>query len=43
MGVWGAFKGARELHALGRIDRLPRLLCVQQESCAPMVSAWRDG
>jgi threonine synthase len=43
MGVYGAFKGAKELRALGLIDRLPRLLCVQQESCAPMVSAWRDG
>ena len=26
-----------------RSDVLPRLLCVQQESCAPMVSAWDDG
>jgi threonine synthase len=43
MGVYGAYKGAKELHALGRIDRLPRLLCVQQETCAPMVAAWRDG
>jgi threonine synthase len=43
MGVYGVFKGAKELHALGRIDRLPRLLCVQQETCAPMVSAWNDG
>jgi threonine synthase len=43
MGVYGVFKGARELHALGRIERLPRLLCVQQESCAPMVSAWQAG
>jgi threonine synthase len=43
MGVFGAYKGAKELRALGRGDRLPRLLCVQQDSCAPMVSAWRDG
>jgi threonine synthase len=43
MGVYGVFKGARELRALGRIDRLPRLMCVQQETCAPMVSAWRGG
>ena len=28
---------------MGRIDRLPRLLCVQQETCAPMVHAWEDG
>jgi threonine synthase len=43
MGVYGTFKGARELHALGRIPRLPRLLCVQQETCAPMVRAFEDG
>jgi threonine synthase len=43
MGVYGVYKGARELQALGRIERLPRLLCVQQESCSPMVSAWRAG
>jgi threonine synthase len=43
MGVYGAFKGARELLALGRIPRLPRLLCVQQETCAPMVRAFKDG
>lgn len=42
MGVHGVFKGARELLALGRIDRLPRLLCVQQGSCAPMASAWAE-
>ena len=40
MGVYGAYKGARELRALGRADRLPRLLCVQQESCAPMARAF---
>lgn len=43
MGVYGVFKGAKEMLALGRSDRLPRLLCVQQETCAPMVSAWNDG
>jgi threonine synthase len=43
MGVYGAFKGAKEMLSLQRIDRLPRLLCVQQETCAPMVAAWNDG
>jgi len=42
MGVYGTFKGARELLALGRIPRLPRLLCVQQETCAPMVRAFEE-
>jgi len=43
MGVYGAYKGARELHGMGRLARLPRLLCVQQESCAPMARAFADG
>jgi threonine synthase len=43
MGVYGAFKGARELLALGSIPCLPRLLCVQQDTCAPMVRAFEEG
>jgi threonine synthase len=43
MGVWGCTKGAKELRGLGRIDRLPKLLCVQQESCSPMASAFAEG
>lgn len=43
MGVYGTYQAARQLRALGRTDRLPRLLCVQQDTCAPMVAAWRDG
>lgn len=43
MGVYGVYKGACELCELGLAERPPRLLCVQQESCAPMVSAWQAG
>jgi threonine synthase len=43
MGVYGAFKGARELRAMGRTATVPRLLCVQQESCAPVARAFLDG
>ena len=43
MGVFGAYKGARELLEMHRIDKLPRLLCVQQESCAPMVRGFEAG
>jgi threonine synthase len=43
MGVYGAYKGARELYGMGRIARTPRLLCVQQETCAPMVQAFEAG
>lgn len=43
MGVYGAHKGAKELRGKGRLDRLPRLLCVQQETCAPMARAYAEG
>ena len=43
MGVYGTYKGAKELLGLKHIERLPRLLCVQQESCAPMVRAFEEG
>jgi threonine synthase len=43
MGVYGTWTGAKELLAIGHIARLPHLLCVQQETCAPMVGAWREG
>ncbi|MEM1152876.1 MAG: pyridoxal-phosphate dependent enzyme [Pseudomonadota bacterium] len=42
MGVYGSFKAAHELLQLGQLEKLPRLLCVQQESCSPMAKAWRD-
>jgi threonine synthase len=42
MGVNGTAKGARELAAVGRIRRVPRMVCVQQESCAPLVNGFDD-
>lgn len=43
MGVHGTWKGAKELLAIGRIARPPRMVCVQQESCCPMVRAYEEG
>jgi threonine synthase len=43
MGVYGSYKGARELVQMGKIARPPRLLCVQQETCAPLVRAFLEG
>jgi threonine synthase len=43
MGIYGAYKGARELLQMRRIAAIPRMLCVQQTSCAPMVRAFEDG
>ncbi|MEM7163874.1 MAG: pyridoxal-phosphate dependent enzyme [Planctomycetota bacterium] len=42
MGVVGTLKGAAELQAMGEIRRVPRALCVQQDSCAPLVNADRE-
>ena len=36
-------KGLLELHALGLIDRLPRLAVVQAAGANPLYTAWRDG
>lgn len=43
IGVYSTFKAATQYQRLGRIDRLPRLVCVQEATCAPMVAAFRDG
>jgi threonine synthase len=43
MGLLGAYKGAVEYRALGRIADLPAFVAVQQESCSPMAHAYADG
>jgi threonine synthase len=43
MGVYGTAKGAGELVAMGRITHSPRMVCVQQASCAPMARAFSEG
>jgi threonine synthase len=43
MGVYGAWQGARQLYGIGKLRRLPRLACIQQSTCAPMVQSWRAG
>jgi threonine synthase len=43
MGVYGVWRGAQQLYGLGRLRRLPRLACVQQHSCSPMVHSWKAG
>lgn len=42
MGVFGTYKGAKELRAIGQTSVVPRLLCCQQESCSPMATAWAE-
>ena len=44
VGLIGIYKGLRELQALGWIgDKLPRLVAVQAEGCAPIVRAFEAG
>ena len=41
--IAGTWKGLREMHALGFIRRLPRMLGVQAEGARPLVDAFRTG
>ena len=43
MGIMAARKAVHEYIALGRLARSPRFLMVQQDTCAPMARAWRQG
>jgi len=39
--VYSIWKGFKELHALGKIESLPRMVGVQAEGCAPIVNAYQ--
>jgi len=41
--IGGLHKGFRELHELGWIQRIPRLIGVQATGSSPLVSAWEQG
>jgi threonine synthase len=43
LGPVGVWKGFRELHHMGLIDRMPKLACIQAAGCAPMVNSFRKG
>lgn len=43
MGLLGGYKGAVELNRIGLLENLPAFVGVQEETCAPMVSAWNAG
>lgn len=42
-GIWGAYKGFRELGELGWIDSLPRMVAVQPQSTAHFYQAFKAG
>ena len=45
VGLIGIYKALKELQQLGWIhkDKMPRLVSVQSEGCAPIVQAWEEG
>jgi len=38
--IW---KGFKEFYEIGFINRLPRIVCIQGEGCAPIVKAFKEG
>jgi len=38
--IYSIWKGFKELHALGKIETLPKMVGVQAEGCAPVVNAY---
>jgi threonine synthase len=40
--IGGVWQGLKEMHHLGILPRLPRILGVQAEGCQPFVTAWRE-
>lgn len=43
MGPLGVYKGFRELHRMGLIDKIPAIAAIQTEGCAPMVESFKQG
>jgi threonine synthase len=43
LGPVGVWKGFKELHEMGLVDRMPKLACIQAAGCAPMVNSFRKG
>lgn len=41
--LYGVWKGFQELRRFGLVDRIPRLMAVQPEGCAPIVRAFEAG
>jgi threonine synthase len=41
--IWSVYKALDELHSIGLIDRLPKLIGVQASGAKPIVNAFREG
>ena len=42
LGVIGVAKGFRELKQMGFTDKIPGVIAIQADGCAPMVNAWKQ-
>jgi len=42
-GLFGLYRGFRELVDTGAVGRMPRLYAAQAGGCAPLATAWADG
>lgn len=42
LGPVGVHKGYKEMLQMGLTDRLPGIIAIQSEGCAPMVHAWKN-
>ena len=40
--IWSIFEAFRELSLVGITDKIPRIIAVQVENCAPVVHAWEN-
>ena len=43
LGPVGVMKGFQELHAMGLVDKLPKMGCFQSAGCAPMATSFHKG
>jgi threonine synthase len=43
IGVYATYRAAQQLRAMGRTQSMPRLVCVQESTCDPMVRSFRRG
>jgi threonine synthase len=43
IGVYATYRAAQQLRAIGRARSMPRLVCVQESTCDPMVRSFRRG
>ena len=43
MGILGGYKAANEMLKAGLLKKMPKFICVQQDTCMPMVTAYNEG